>query len=149
APPAATQAPAAAKPAATQAPAQAAQPVNLRWFFWTGSEEEVKFWTDLAAQASKALGNISITFETDTFANFWVKLPTQVASGTVAALVGLQSLRCPTFPPRGVYQPLDELITADKDVNLPDFSKVIVDGLSYKGKLYALAYDFGPIVTFY
>src|SRR5262245_34867275 len=56
APPAATQAPPAAKPAATQAPAQAAQPVNLRWFFWTGSEEEVKFWTDLAAQASKALG---------------------------------------------------------------------------------------------
>ena len=139
----------AAAPAQGQAPAQAAQPVTLRWFFWTGSEEEVKFWTDLAAQASAALKPISITFETDTFANFWVKLPTQVASGTVADLIGLQSLRCPTFASRNVYLPLDDLISADKDVNLPDFSKVIVDGLSYKSKLYALAYDFGPYVTFY
>jgi multiple sugar transport system substrate-binding protein len=150
APAAPTQAPpAGGQPAATQAPAQGAQAVNLRWFFWTGSEEEVKFWTDLAAQASQALGNINITFETDTFANFWVKLPTQVASGTVADLVGLQSLRCPTFTSRGVYQPLDDLVAGDKDVNLPDFSKVIVDGLSYQGKLYALAYDFGPIVTYF
>ena len=150
--PAQTPAPPASSGAAqpTQAPGQSAgQKVNLRWFFWTGSEEEVKFWTDLADQASRALGSISITFETDTFANFWVKLPTQVASGTAADLIGLQSLRCPTFASRGVYLPLDELIQADKDVNVGDFSKVIVDGLSYKGKLYALAYDFGPYVTFY
>jgi multiple sugar transport system substrate-binding protein len=45
--------------------------------------------------------------------------------------------------------PLDQLAGQDKDVNLPDFSKVIVDGLSYKGQLFALAYDFGPYVTFF
>jgi multiple sugar transport system substrate-binding protein len=150
--PAATTAPAkpaeAAKPAAQQAPAKTGGTVSLRFFFWTGSEEESKFWQDMAADASKAVGNVEVKFETDSFANFWTKLPADAASGTVADILGLQSLRTAGFTSRNLYVPLDDLIKDDKSFDLADFDKTIVDGLSYKGQLYALAYDFGPYVTY-
>jgi ABC-type glycerol-3-phosphate transport system substrate-binding protein len=149
--PAPTQAPAAAAAAkpAQQAPATGGGKVALRWFFWTGTEEARKFWESLASDAMQKVPGVEVTFETDTFANFWTRLPTMVASNTVADLVGLQSLRTGTFASRNIYMPLDELIAADKDVNIDDFNKGIRDGLSYKNKIYALSYDFGPNIVYY
>ena len=151
-PPAAAAKPAAA--AATTAPQQApaaasGQKVSLRWFFWTGTEEEVQFWQGLAADAMQQVPNVDVKFETDTFANFWTRLPTMVASGSVPDLIGLQSLRTGSFASRNIYLPLDDLIAADKDVNIDDFNKGIRDGLSYKNKIYALSYDFGPYIMYY
>src|SRR5215212_469173 len=147
--PTAASAPAAtAAPAAQQAPARTGATVALRFFFWTGSEEESKFWQELAADASKAVGNVEVKFETDSFANFWTKLPADAASGTVADILGLQSLRTAGFTSRNLYLPLDDLIKDDKSFELADFDKTIVDGLSYKGKLYALSYDFGPNIVY-
>ena len=37
--------------------------------------------------------NVEVKFETDTFANYWLRLPTMVASNNLPDLVGLQSLR--------------------------------------------------------
>jgi ABC-type glycerol-3-phosphate transport system substrate-binding protein len=137
-----------AKPAA-QAPAAGGQKVALRWFFWTATEEERKFWESLASDAMQKVSGVDIAFETDTFANFWTRLPTMVASNTVADLIGLQSLRTGTFASRTIYMPLDELIAADKDINIEDFNKGIREGLSYKNKIYALSYDFGPHIMYY
>jgi multiple sugar transport system substrate-binding protein len=143
-------APAPTPAAAQQAPAAASgQKVSLRWFFWTGTEEERQFWESLAADAMQKVPNVEVKFETDTFNNFWTRLPTMAASGGVPDLIGLQSLRTGTFASRNIYMPLDELIAADKDVNIDDFSKGIRDGLSYKGKIFALSYDFGPNVIYY
>jgi len=135
--------------AAQTAPASAGQRAALRWFFWTGTEEERAFWESLAKDAMQKVPNVDVAFETDTFANFWTRLPTMVASNTVADIIGLQSLRTGTFASRNIYMPLDDLIAADKDVNIDDFNKGIRDGLSYKGKIYALSYDFGPIILYY
>ncbi|MDQ3809633.1 MAG: sugar ABC transporter substrate-binding protein [Chloroflexota bacterium] len=137
-----------AAPVQQQAPAQTQQ-VSLRWFFWTGSEEERQFWEGMATDAAKSIGNLEVKFETDSFTNYWTKLPTYAASGTVADILGLQSLRTATFTSRNLYQPMDDLIKSDSSFDLNDFDKTIVDGLSYKGKLYALSYDFGPYIVFY
>jgi ABC-type glycerol-3-phosphate transport system substrate-binding protein len=143
-------APTPAAAAAQQAPAAATgQKVSLRWFFWTATEEERQFWESLAADAMQKVPNVEVKFETDTFNNFWTRLPTMVASGGLPDLVGLQSLRTGTFTSRGIYAPLDDLIAADKDVNIDDFNKGIREGLSYKGKIYALSYDFGPHIMYY
>lgn len=147
-PPAAQNAPTAA--AGQQAPAAASgQKTSLRWFFWTATEEERQFWEGLAADAMQKVPNVEVKFETDTFNNFWTRLPTMVASGGVPDLLGLQSLRTGSFASRNIYMPLDDLVAADKDVNIDDFNKGIREGLSYKGKIYALSYDFGPHVMYY
>jgi multiple sugar transport system substrate-binding protein len=131
------------------APAAGAQKASLRWFFWTATEEERQFWEGLAADAMQKVPNVEVKFETDTFTNFWTRLPTMVAAGGVPDLLGLQSLRTGSFASRNIYMPLDDLIAADKDVNIDDFNKGIRDGLSYRGKIYALSYDFGPHVMYY
>jgi multiple sugar transport system substrate-binding protein len=130
-------------------PSPPGQKMVLRWFFWSGTEEERKFWEDLAADATRVLPNIEVKFETDSFANFWPKLETLAAAGQVPCIVGLQSLRTATFVSRGVYVPLDDFAKADRDIKLSDFNKGIIDGLSYRGKLYALPYDFGPYIFYY
>src|SRR5437763_745096 len=147
--PAGQQSAAAEQPASQQAPAAGSQKASLRWFFWTGTEEERQFWEGLAADAMQKVPNVEVKFETDTFNNFWTRLPTMVASGGVPDLLGLQSLRTGSFASRNIYMPLDDMIAADKDVNIDDFNKGIRDGLSYKGKIYALSYDFGPHVMYY
>jgi multiple sugar transport system substrate-binding protein len=152
--PSSSQNPAPAQPGGANAPSQQqapgqAQQVSLRWFFWTGSEEERQFWEGMAADAAKAIGNVEVKFETDSFTNYWTKLPTYAAAGNVADVLGLQSLRAATFASRNLYQPLDDFVKADSSFDLNDFDKTIVDGLSYKGKLYALSYDFGPYIVFY
>jgi ABC-type glycerol-3-phosphate transport system substrate-binding protein len=134
---------------AVQAQQQPPQKVTLRWFFWTGTPEEQKFWEGLAADASQTLPNIEVKFETVSFNDFWPKLQTLAAAGQVPCIVGLQSLRTATFVSRGVYVPLTDFIQADKDIKLDDFSKGIIGGLSYRGKLYALPYDFGPYLLYY
>jgi ABC-type glycerol-3-phosphate transport system substrate-binding protein len=140
--------PATTAPTAQQAPAKTGAAVALRFFFWTGSEEESKFWQDLAADASKIVGNVEVKFETDSFANYWTKLPADAASGTVADILGLQSLRTAGFTSRNLYMPLDDFIKDDKGFDLSDFDKTIVDGLSFKGRLFALSYDLGPYVMY-
>src|SRR5216683_7285384 len=150
APTTATQPAAPAPTAAPQAPAAASgQKVALRWFFWTGTEEERQFWESLAADAMQKVPNVEVKFETDTFANYWLRLPTMVASNNLPDLLGLQSLRTGQFASRNIYMALDELIAADKDVKVDDFSSGIREGLSYRGKMYALSYDFGPYVVYY
>jgi ABC-type glycerol-3-phosphate transport system substrate-binding protein len=141
-------APTANQGAATGAPA-GGQRVSLRWFFWTATEEERQFWEGLATDAMARVPNVEVKFETDTFNNFWTRLPTMVASGSLPDILGLQSLRTGSFASRNIYLPLDDLIAADKDVNVDDFNKGIREGLSYKGKIYALSYDFGPHVVYY
>src|SRR5436305_9420591 len=95
------------------------------------------------------LPNVEVIFESDTCNNFSTRPPTMHAAGGVPDLLGLQSLRTGSFASRNIYMPLDDVIAADKDVNIDDFNKGIRDGLSYKNKIYALSYDFGPIVVYY
>src|SRR5262252_4001199 len=70
---------------ATQAAPAAAggQRVPLRWFFWTATEEERQFWESLATDAMAKVPNVDLKFETDTFNNFWTRLPTMVAAGNL------------------------------------------------------------------
>jgi ABC-type glycerol-3-phosphate transport system substrate-binding protein len=107
-------------------PSPPGQKMVLRWFFWSGTGEERKFWEDLAADATRALPNTEVKFETDSFTNFWPKLETLAAAGQVPCIIGLQSLRTATFVSRGVYAPIDDLTKADRDVNLSDFNKGII-----------------------
>src|ERR1051325_9383914 len=69
-PPQAAQTPASGAQQAAPA-AASGQPVSLRWFFWTGTEEEVQFWQSLAADAMQHVPNVDVKFETDTFTNCW------------------------------------------------------------------------------
>ena len=87
--------------------------------------------------------------ETVTFADYWDKLTTQIASENEADIVAMQSLRMPGYAARGALQPLMPFIEDDSDFDVDDFFGPIRQGLSVGDELYALGYDIGPIILYY
>lgn len=132
------------RPAAAQG-----EPVELRWSMWSATDAETAVWQDLADDVTAAHPNITINLETTTFVDYWDKLQTQLASGTEADIVAMQSLRMPVFAVRNALRPLQPFLDADAEVNFGDFFTPIEEGLSFNGQVYALAYDLGPIILFY
>ncbi|MDQ3539854.1 MAG: sugar ABC transporter substrate-binding protein [Chloroflexota bacterium] len=125
------------------------EPVELRWSMWAATEAETAVWEDLAKDVNIAHPNITVKLETTSFGDYWDKLQTQLASGTEADIVAMQSLRMPVFAARDALQPLRPFIDADSEVNADDFFEPINNGLSFKDELFAFGYDLGPIMLFY
>ena len=116
---------------------------------WSATEAETAVWEELANDVNVAHPNITVTLETTSFADYWDKLLTQLASGTEADIVAMQSLRMPVFATRNALRPLQPFIDEDPDVNAEDFFEPISNGLSFNDELYAFGYDLGPIILFY
>lgn len=123
--------------------------VDLRFFMWTGTPEEQEVWEYLSEKVTEEYPNIKVTFETDSFGNFWDKLQSQLASGTEADIIGIQSLRVGEFGPRGVYEPLDSFIEQTPEFEIEDFNDSILEQLSLNDDQLGIPYDFGPKVLFY
>ncbi len=123
-----------------------AEPVKLTWFMWSGSEPEVVAWKHVAGLVTEKYPDITVEFQTTSFPDYWTKLPALAAAGKLPDIVSLQSLRAPGFAE--LMTPLDERIKADK-FDIESFDASIVKGLSRNGKIFALPYDFGPLVLYY
>src|SRR5436190_16638168 len=121
-------------------------PVTLTWSMWSASNDEVKAWEYDAALVTKKYPNIHIKFQTTTFQNYWTKLESEAASGTMPDIISLQSQHTPGFASN--FLPLGSYIKQNNfDINA--FDPVIVKGLTYQNEVRALPYDFGPLVMFY
>jgi ABC-type glycerol-3-phosphate transport system substrate-binding protein len=127
-------------------PLAQAAPVTLRWFMWSGSAAEVAAWQHLCDMVHAKYPDITVQFETASFPDYWTKLPALAASHQLPDIVSLQSMRTPGFAELMV--PLDSYVQHD-NFDVAAFDKTIIAGLSLQGKLYALPYDFGPLVEYY
>src|ERR1700693_631913 len=123
-----------------------AEPVTLKWFMWSGSDAEKAAWQHVADMVTAKYPDIKVQLDTAALPDYWTKLPTLAASNTLPDIVSLQSLRAPGFATLMV--PLDERIKRDK-FDIDAFDKSIVGGLSHDGKVFALPYDFGPLLVYY
>lgn len=121
-------------------------PVTLTWFMWSGSPQEVQAWQHDASLVTQKYPNIHIKFETADFNNYWTKLETEAASGSLPDIVSLQSLRTAGFS--SALRSLDSYVQQSK-FDLSAFDPGIIKGLTSQGQLRALPYDFGPLVMFY
>jgi len=125
----------------------AVEPVTLRWAMWTGSQEEVDAWVELADMVTETYPNITIEFETNAFADHFSKLTTDLAAGQAACITGMQSLRTLGFG--DALLPLDDYV-ATTGLDIDDFDQSILQGLTTAdGALRAIPYDFGPVFMFY
>ena len=124
-------------------------PVELRWSMWSATEAETEVWQGLADDVNAAYPNITVNLETTSFNDYWDKLQTQLASGTEADIIAMQSLRMPVFAARNAMRPLGPLYEAEDGFDYEDFFTPISRGLSFDGNVYAFGYDLGPIMLFY
>jgi multiple sugar transport system substrate-binding protein len=122
--------------------------VELVWSVWGGMPSDEENWGNMAKAVTAKYPNIKITLQMSDWNTYWTKLTTQVASGTAADIVTMQSLRAPGYAKNGLV-PLKDYVSADSEIKLEDFNESIISGLSQEGELYALPYDFAPIVMYY
>lgn len=126
--------------------AQAQAATNLTWQMWVGNDAETAAWQHLADMVHEKYPDITVTLKTSAWTDYWTKLPVLAASGQLADIVSMQSLRTPNF--YKIMAPLDDYVTKskfDKSAFLPS----IMNGMSADGHLYGLPYDVGPWVIFY
>lgn len=126
--------------------AMADDAVSLSWQMWTGSAEDTAAWQHLADMVHTKYPNITVTLQTAPWTDYWTKLPIAAASGQLADIVSMQSLRTPNF--YQILEPLDTYVDKDK-FDKSAFVPSIMDGMSTGGHLYGLPYDVGPWVVFY
>jgi multiple sugar transport system substrate-binding protein len=119
---------------------------QLTWFMWTGSEAEVQSWKHLADMVTQKHPNITITFQTASFNDYFTKLAAQASGGDAPCLLGMQSLRAPGLGQ--LLRPLDDLMKAG-GVDLSQFDQSIVQGLQAGGKQVAVPYDLGPLMIYF
>ncbi|MBA2394827.1 MAG: sugar ABC transporter substrate-binding protein [Ktedonobacteraceae bacterium] len=132
--------------AAQQSSSTSNGPINLTWSMWTASNPEVQAWEYDAALVTKKYPNIHIKFQTTTFPNYWTKLESEAASGTMPDIISLQSQHTPGFAAN--FLPLGSYIKQN-NFDISAFDSTIVKGLTYQNEVRALPYDFGPLVIFY
>jgi ABC-type glycerol-3-phosphate transport system substrate-binding protein len=126
---------------------ETAEPVTLRWAMWTGSQDEVDAWLELADMVTATYPHITVEFETAAFADFFTKLTTDLAAGNAACISGMQSLRMLGYGD-GLL-PLDDYISST-GLDVEDFDQSIINGLTTPdGALRAIPYDFGPVFMWY
>jgi multiple sugar transport system substrate-binding protein len=150
--PAATTAPAAAKPAETK-PAEAAKPAaqqppaaskklggELRLHMRTGSEEDTlkevlpKFVLDTGVQ---------VKLETIPSAEYFSKLQTLIAGGTIGDVWWCAYRNSPRFANNKVTMPLDDLVKAD-NFDLSQYYEGAIGASRYQGVLVAMPFKFHP-----
>ncbi|MBP2448161.1 ABC transporter substrate-binding protein [Rhizobium leguminosarum] len=128
------------------ATAASAEQVNLTWQMWTGSDADTKSWQHLADMVTAKYPDIKVTLTTTGWVDYWTRLPVLAASGQLADIVSMQSLRMPNF--YSLLEPLNDRIAADK-FDVGAFTPSIIGGMSVDKQLYGLPYDVGPWVIYY
>ncbi|MDR9773286.1 sugar ABC transporter substrate-binding protein [Rhizobium hidalgonense] len=126
--------------------AASAEQVNLTWQMWTGSEADTKSWQHLADMVTTKYPDINVTLTTTGWVDYWTRLPVLAASGQLADIVSMQSLRMPNF--YSLLEPLNDRIAADK-FDVSAFTPSIIGGMSVDKQLYGLPYDVGPWLIYY
>lgn len=119
---------------------------TLTWSMWAGGSEEQRVWQQLADRVSAADPQVRIRLETSPFNDYFTKLGARLGGNGAPCIVSMQSLRTAGYA-QGM-RPLDDLIAKNK-VDVSDFDKSIMQGLSFDGKQYALPYDLGPVILTY
>lgn len=126
--------------------ADAAEPLNLTWVMWSGSDAETAAWQHVAGLVNAKYPDIKVELQTASWPDYWTKLPTLAASGQLPDIVSMQSLRAPGFAQ--IMEPLEPLAEAS-GFDIGAFDPSIIEGLTQNGHLLALPYDFGPYIVYY
>jgi len=125
--------------------AQAQEQVTLTWQMW-GDENDTALWQSLADLVTEEYPHITVTPQISGWTDYWTRLPVLAASGQIADLVAMQSMRMPSF--YAILEPLDPHFASD-GFDTSVFESSIIAGLSHDGTQYALPYDVGPWLVFY
>ena len=143
APPAALAAVLLARPGAVRAQDQA----TVRLTGWTSSPVEQELFEEVLADFQAATPNVTLEYEPIT-GDYFTKLQTDIAAGTVADVFYLNDLEAPDLMAAGQLLELDPFM-AEAGVSPEDFYPALIAPFQWQGKTYGLPKDFSTLAMVY
>jgi ABC-type glycerol-3-phosphate transport system substrate-binding protein len=118
---------------------------SLTWSFWDQGSSNSS-WQGLAADVHKQDSKLSVKLTQTPFADYFTKLQSQLAAGTTACIVSMQSLRLPAF--KDALEPLGPLM---KKVGFDEseWNPGALKALQVDGQQYAIPYGLSTMVLYY
>ena len=114
-----------------------------------GDEAEYAILSGLAKKFGSQNPGWSIQIQRTPYDEYITKLLTQSAGGVLPDVLFMGVDEALQFYPRGLLEPLDAYMEADKDFHLSDYFSESFEPFRFKGKLYVLPRDFGTISLVY
>lgn len=124
----------------------AAQSVNLRYMIWDSNQLPAYQKAIDVFMAENP--HIKVTIELIPWSNYWTKLNTEAAGGTAPDVFWVYNSPLPQLASSNVLLDQSPLIERD-GVDLTKYNPVLVDNLSYQGKIYAIPKDQDSLGLFY
>jgi multiple sugar transport system substrate-binding protein len=130
------------------AAAPAAEQVLLRLTFW-GDLADMPTWNWGLDQFKVAHPEIGIRWENTPWGEYWTKLQTEVAGGSIPDVVGMVSMYSQQYIRQGTLLGLNDFIEREPDVDVDDFWPVIMPAYRWEGETFAFPYDLSSILLMY
>lgn len=128
------------------APVAAQQTVQLRYMIWDSNQYPAyQKAIEIFMQENP---HIKVNIELIPWSNYWTKLNTEAAGGTAPDVFWVYNSPLPQMAEANMLLDQTPLIQRD-GVDLSKYNPVLVDNLSYQGKIYAIPKDQDSLGLFY
>ncbi len=118
---------------------------SLTWSFWDQGSSNSS-WQALAADVHKQDADITVKLTQTPFADYFTKLQSQLAAGTTACIVSMQSLRLPAF--KDALEPLGPLMKK-AGFDESQWNPGALKALQVDGQQYAIPYGLSTMLLYY
>lgn len=115
-------------------------------YTWISNENDRAQWTAFIDAAAKSDPGFSLTLEGPSFADYWTKVKTRLASSGAPCIITTQAAR--TQELKDLLAPLSDLAKAN-NVDLKQYNAAMMDGMTVDGTVRAIPYDAEPFVLYY
>ncbi len=117
--------------------------IKVKFAMW-GDVEEIKILEKTKKEFEKANPDIKIVFEHSAIGSYRDKILTEAAGGTPPDVIFMATSKFSSLVEKGLFEPLDNFIANDNDIDIKKYYKSIVGPFTVKGKLYILPRDIAP-----
>jgi len=119
--------------------------VTLDWSFWDQGTTNDS-WKALADDVHKSDANLTVKMTMTPFADYFTKLQSQLAAGTTACIVSMQSLRLPAF--KDALEPIGPLMEK-AGFDASEWNEGALKALQVDGQQYAIPYGLSTMLLYY
>lgn len=103
----------------------------------------------IGKEFEKEYPNVKTVYEPISGQGFFEKIQTQIAGGTEPDVFFMRDFELPIFVDKGAIMELNTHIKSDKDFDLADYHKILIDSYTVRKKIYGLPGSFTSGVIFY
>jgi multiple sugar transport system substrate-binding protein len=148
-PPASTAASAPASAAPSAAPSAAAEKVKLTYFTFSAAPDHLKDLDAIVQAFQQKNPNISIEVQTAAYADYFTKLQTQVANGSVADTFELNYENSVAYADSGALLDLSPIAAADTTFDPAVYYPRAYEVFQADGKQFGVPEQFSDVLLFY